>query len=131
MFEEFPGVLKALEIPQAHTVGLGRNSIRVVTLFWWNDPEKRLVAVRPGARRFDGRAASNLPENRNLFPDGLDTETIVCQKTTSEMEEPSARRRDRRTTPATGSTRNLIHGREVTDPAVEWRAAAGPTSCFI
>jgi hypothetical protein len=80
MFEKFPGVLKALEIPQAYTVGPTRQSIPDRHFILVGRSGIRLVAVRPGARRFDGRAASNLPENRNLFPHGFDTETIVCQK---------------------------------------------------
>ena len=80
MFEKFPGVLIALEILADPRLVRSVNLFRVVTLFWWDDPEIRLVAVRLGARRFDGRAASNPPENRNPFPHGLDTETIACQK---------------------------------------------------
>jgi hypothetical protein len=57
----------------------GRKSIPGRHFILVDDPEIRLVAVRP-ARGDSMGAAVNLPENRNLFPHGLDTETIVCQR---------------------------------------------------
>jgi hypothetical protein len=80
MFEKFPSVSKALEIPQPHTVGRGRKSIPGRQFILAGRSGDTSCGREAGRAEIRWGAASNLPENGNLFPHGLDTETIVCQR---------------------------------------------------
>jgi MoaA/NifB/PqqE/SkfB family radical SAM enzyme len=57
---------------------LGVNMFRVVTPFdvTWDNPEIRPATVKPGVRRLHWVSSSNLADNWNPFPAGLDTDTI-------------------------------------------------------
>ncbi len=87
----------AHEIPLATRMArkLGVNQFRVVSPFdvTWDDPEIVAAAVRPGVRRFDWLSTTNLVENWNPFPEGVDAGTIGSAferpwKTRLEGEEP-------------------------------------------
>lgn len=69
------------EIPLAARTArrLGVNQFRVVNPFdvGWDDEAIRPAAVRSGVRRLDWFSMSNLPENWNPFPDGVDASAIA------------------------------------------------------